>query len=619
MITLWLSLGTKGAIFSLLPFNQLILPERFINFSAFAFAFTAAGLLPIGNRARYARVVAIMILALLDFLPGSGLISGKPYPTQEASLTQISKDLISDSRAALLTYPEPVAPEVYFAGREVALINGWALENTPHHNAFRRTLQAPNWGWEYFTHQLSIWNVGNVILKGNSQELDAAQSGLEKAGFFHSEDKGPYEIWKTENPPGMIQDIPQDRMLIFGDTLNPILNIFPFAEEAGETPILSSDDLADYPAVGLYNFQRIGSNLLSDQSILEQYLDQGGILIVDLSGMEDSIGAARGLLDVSALRISLEDTMSIRWKDEVSGIADDLTLDLGLGNSWSGAIYEGLDEVIAEVAFSDHWYPILGYKTYGQGKIWFIGMNLLYYIQLNGPDYLGDRILDLTLSEVKVSRAVRFESISYKDWMAGPTSVKFKTDSMNQHEEALISYTYSPRWKLRIDGQEVSFDSYENLIKLDLPAGQHTIELQYQPYGTLWPVSGLIIGVLAFTGALTGVFIERRRGDKPEITQTINGIIEDVEYISCPFCGFKLAEIHPSISTDSKQITLNCPICKYQRSPDATTLGQKFSPAERDSQLVDWLHTHDYDPKVVYTKWGFDPDTFFDIVDSQPE
>ena len=619
IIALWLSLGSKGALFSLLPFNHLILPERFINFSAFALAFTAAGLLPIGNRARYARVGAIIILAYIDFLPGSGLLSGKPYPTQEASLSQISKDSINNSRAALLTYPEPVAPEVYYAGQEVALINGWALENTPHHNAFRRTMQAPSWGWEYFTHQLSIWNVGNVILKGYQKELDPAQSSLEKAGFFHSEDIGPYEIWKTENPTGMIQDIPQDRMLIFGDTLTPMLTIFPFAEEAGETPILSSDDLAEYPAVGLYNFQRVGSNLLSDQPILEQYLDQGGVLIVDLSGMEDSIGAVRGFLDVSPLRISLDDSMSVRWKDEGSDIVDDLTLDLGIGNSWSGAIYEGLDVVIAEVAFSDHWYPILGYKTYGEGKTWFIGMNLPYYLKLYGPDFLGDRILDLTLADVNVSRAVRFESIPYKNWIAGPTSVKFITDSMHEHEEALISYTYSPRWSLRMDGQELPFGSYENLIKLDLPAGQHVIEMQYQPYGTLWPIFGLVIGVLTFTGALTCVFVEKRRADKSEITQTFTDNAEEVEYISCPFCGFKLAEMHPSISTDSMQNKLTCPICKYHRTPEATTPGQKLSPPERDSQLEDWLHTHDYDPKVVYAKWGFDPDTFFDPADPSPE
>ena len=34
---------------------------------------------------------------------------------------------------------------------------------------------------------------------------------------------------------------------------------------------------------------------------------------------------------------------------------------------------------------------------------------------------------------------------------------------------------------------------------------------------------------------------------------------------------------------------------------------------------MDWLITHDYDPKVVFTKWGFNPDTFFVPVDLPSE
>jgi hypothetical protein len=63
---LWLSLAPSGVIFSLLPLSQQLLPGRFLNSTAFAFPVAAAGLLPMWNKARLARMAVVVGLVLRD-------------------------------------------------------------------------------------------------------------------------------------------------------------------------------------------------------------------------------------------------------------------------------------------------------------------------------------------------------------------------------------------------------------------------------------------------------------------------------------------------------------------------------------------------------------------------
>jgi hypothetical protein len=614
IISIWLSFGPRGVLFNLLPLSSQLLPERFLNFATFALAIGASGLLPIGNRARWARVIVVVGAVFIDLFPGWGLIGNHPYPYQQALLSDIDcPDGSSDCRIALLTYPEPDSLEVYFAGQDGRLINGWALENTPHHRALRRVLSATEWSPEYLQHILSLWNVGVAVVGGDRQAATFAQSALAQIGFELRQTRGIYEIWVNPQPAGMLQRIPEQRMLLLGDRLPPFLMTYPFAEEAREVYLsrLTPAELQAYAAIGLYRFERSTNAIGEDESLLIEYLQNGGRLILELSGMEEVFGRTLDLLGVNVLRLSFPDTIRIRWTDELAGLPESLPLDVVAPQGWSGAIYQGLDSVYGEVKFGDDWYPILGYKDVGDGRAWFIGLNLLYYAQLQGNFETVTALRDLTLEGLNIDQALRLYSVPYSNFEAGGRSLTFVTDLDEPLENALLSYTYSPRWRASVDGEETAMEVYENLIQISLPEGEHEVHIRYRPFGTIWPILGWIVSLLGVGGLIAATIVERRTF-VPVVGEPVSSLNDEKgKYAPCATCGFLFARLGPPTPITYPFQTVDCPICGLRMDDEGFQPGEEPSGEERRQKLAEWFIEHDYDPKTVYEKWGFKEGDFF--------
>ncbi len=614
IIAIWLSLGPKGVLFNLLPLSSQLLPERFLNFATFALAMGASGLVPIGNRARWARILVILGAVFIDLFPGWGLIANHPYPMDQAILSEIDcPGYQPDCRIALLTYPEPNALEVYFAGQDESLINGWALENTPHHRALRRVLSATEWSPDYLQHILSMWNVGVAVVGGEQRGVEFARTSLEDIGFELQQVKGNYEIWINPKPGGTLQRIPDQRMLLLGDRLPPFLMTYPFAEEAREVSLshLSPDEMQDYAAIGLYRFEHSTSAINQDEDFLTEYLEEGGRLILELSGMEEVFGRTLDLLGVNVLRLSFPVTMRVRWADELGDFPVALPLDVVAPEGWSGAVYQGLDAVYGEVEFGDEWYPILGYKDVGGGRAWYIGLNLLYYAQLQGNEEIVSAIRDLTLEELAINQEVLLEPVNYSDFEAHGRSLSFETKLDESLHQVLLSYTYSPRWRASIDGEEIPLAVYENLIQLSLPRGEHEIRIQYQAFGTIWPILGLFISVLGVIGLVAGGVIERRIF-VPVDEETRSSKEDEIgKYAPCATCGFLFARLGPPTPITYPFQTVDCPICGLRMDDEGFQPGEEPSEDERGRKLSDWLHENDYDPQTVHEKWGFKQGDFF--------
>ena len=614
IIAIWLSLGPEGVLFNLLPLSSQLLPERFLNFAAFALAMGASGLLPIGDRARWARVLVVLGALFIDIFPGWGLISNHAYPIKQAVLSGIEcPQYQSDCRMVLLTYPEPNALEVYFAGQDDQLVNGWALENTPHHKALRRVLSATEWSPEYLEHILSIWNVSVAVVGGEQLGVDFARTALEEIGFEYQQIRGDYEIWIDPQPAGMLQHIPEQRMLLLGDRLPPFLMTYPFAEEAREDSLshLSVDEMQNYAAIGLYRFERSTNEIREDGAHLTEYLEDGGRLILELSGMEEVFGRTLDLLGVNVLRLSFPVTMHVRWADELGDLPIALPLDVVAPEGWSGAVYNGLDAVYGEVAFGDEWYPILGYKDIGEGRAWFIGLNLMYYAQLGGDEEIVTAIRDLTLGELDVNQNVLLEPVEYTNFTASGRNLSFETDLDDTFEKVLVSFTYSPRWRVSLDGEDVPCGVYENLIQLTLPQGEHEIQIVHQPLGTIWPILGLFVSILGVGGLVVGTIVERR-SFIPIVDEGVSSKEDKIdEYAPCATCGFLFARLGPPTPITYPFQTVDCPICGLRMNDEGFQPGEEPSEDERKQKLSDWLNENDYDPKTVHEKWGFKEGDFF--------
>lgn len=612
LVCMWFSFGAPGVAFSLLPLNQQLLPERFLNFTSFAFALSASGLIPFKRRARLARGFILLGLVFIDVFPGLPLLTGRPFPVEQSKLASIScRGEGTTCRGALLTYPDPNALEVYFAGQSVDLVNGWGLENTPHNKAIRRLLGAPEWSPAYFQKLLNQWGVGAAVARGPGAEV--AEQALEDSGFHFALNFADYDVWIDLEPPSPVQIIPDRRMLLVGEDLPPLIMAFPFAEESTVTDFasLELESLERYPVLGLMRFSPSLGDVRQAERQLRDYLEGGGVAIVELSGMEERFGGSLDFLDTGVMRLSLRQDTPIRWREKVDGLPKRMRIQGKSPGGWSGATYRGLDEVFAEIEHQGNWYPVLGYRDIGEGRIWFVGMNLLYYAQLGGEQDLVESLRAWVLEGVEVSTDVEFESVQVESWETSARGLRIRTEARVAIPEALVSYTYSPRWNVEIDGAVTRPGGYENLLKIALPAGPQEVVISYHPFGTIWPVIGLVVGVVTAVALAAGYVFERRTFIPiEEETKEVEADRQE-DFAPCANCGFLLAKVGPPTSITYPFQVVDCPICGLQMNDDGFHAGAELTETERRLALAAWLEEYEYKPEIVHERWGFTPDRFF--------
>jgi len=616
LIGIALSFGPAGVFFSLLPLHDQLLPERFINFSAFAIPVAAAGLLPLGRNLKLIRGVLLVVLVAADLVPSLRLIPGVPYPQEQAVLQTLAAS--GGGRVALLTYPEPGSLEVYFSGQGSDLVNGWALENTPHHLAIRRVLSAPEWGRDYLQALFSRWDVRTIVISGG-EEADPARESATGMGFANTLTLGRYEIWRSEAPSARVQAIPAQNMLIVGDGFSSFLATFPFAEEASSSEFTHgpSGRLDEYPVVGLYRFASNNSDVDDYEAVFRNYLAAGGTVVMDLSGMEDLFGRTTDIFGVQAFRLSFDDRIPIHWEDAGAGLPESLHLADLPEPGWSGAVYEGLDAVLATVEWEGSTFPVFGYKNVGGGRVWFVGVNLLYYAQLTHQDGIRDYIRGNVLAGSRVSMDLTLPPVTVQGYVETATGLHFVYDSP-EPVQALVSYTYSPRWRATVDGIEVDLDSRDHLIRLALPPGTHQVDVRYDPFGTIWPVLGWAAGIFGGICALAALVGEslwrskvRPKRDFLEVFQKPEGPDGSGAYAPCAHCGFRLAESRPPTPITYPFHVSHCPICGAHMDDEGFVPGKDLSREEQAHALHQWLRGNHYDPRIIHTQWGFSLEEFF--------
>ncbi len=611
VLCLWFSIGDRGVAFSLLPLQAQLLPERFLNVGSYLLVAAACGLVPMRRERWVPRAMMLAGLIALDAAPAFSLLRPTAFPHEQALLAGIrhgGADPIG--RIALLIYPEPTAAEVYFAGQSGELLQGWALENTPHQVALRRVLGAPAWGPDYLVSRLSLWDVRTVVV-GGGESAKQAEGVLRDAGYRLEGQLGPYAVWEQGRPSARVQRIPQGQMLVIGDQLAPLLVAFPFAEEVRtqHASWLGLDRVSGSSAVALYRFE-IERDLLAEvEDWLVPYLEAGGRAIIDLSGMEDLVGQTADFLGVHAIRLSLEGSVPLTWDASLKGLPGELVFQGEEGNRWLGAAYQGLDRVLGELTWEGNRYGVLGYRQVGRGQAWFVGLNLFYYARIVGQPEIATALGEAVLAELQVPDTLALEAVPISGYEETPWSVTFGSHA-SEGGSVVLAYTYSPRWKALVDGRAIRLTNYEGLIRFDLPAGEHRVEVLYRPLGSVWPRLGLAVGVLGLVTAVGLVGVERRffrlqAAAKPEI------VAESISHLPCANCGFRLAEVAPPTGITYPFKVVSCSVCGMSMDDEGFRPGVPLTPAARAAALDRWLREHGYDPATVHERWGFSVEDFF--------
>ena len=570
LLCLWLAFGPRGGLFEFIPLKDSLLPERFLNIVAIFIPLIVATT----ARVRLKPIVIMAALALIgavEFVPAWRVVMMRDAPPDESAIASELARGTLDGRVAPLTLPNPTSSQVYLetvvGGHEN--VSGWALENTPQQDAVRRLISASTQSPDYLERILSLWNVDYLVTR--SEGTAREDTFVASLPYEQVDAADTLRLWQRTEPSAFAQVLPDQRMLIIGDNATSWLYAFPFASE-GE-----SADPAKYSPEYLAHFSVIGLNRLAPNSDVEAALGDwvraGNTLIADLSGLGSIYEQGYTLFGVHAIPLALEERPQIRFAPELNTLSSAVSFPLTDG-AWIGATYYGLDQIVASVSYHGEEYPLLGYQQVGAGRVWFVGFNLFYALDVAQQFTARAALADYLLQDTTVKRNLELAPFPVTALERTSSQVQFQYHA-DEATSVVLSMTYFPRWQAQLDGEPFEIGSHEHLALLDLPPGDHIVSLNYDPFG---PVSTLGFAVSAVSLiALGGVAFAMNRqpmkaradreanfADKLELPQPT----PEPEFRDeiCPSCGYPHAIAGPPTEKTYPFISIECPNCGFKMS-----------------------------------------------------
>ncbi|MBN1312552.1 MAG: hypothetical protein JXB30_14145 [Anaerolineae bacterium] len=621
IVAILLSLGLNGPLYPLLPFNTMFMPDRFLDISVIILPMIAAGLLPLGSKGRLPRAAIIAGLVALDSVPVFHLILPHPWPADSAFLAERLATEPDDGRLLHLLHPEPFASDIYMgqivAGKD--LVMGWNLPNTPTHFAVRRAIYAAEYYPAYFQRLLSLWNVRYIMLRPPSDEPTYAQDALRTAGFSRLNQHAGTQLWINPMLGAPLKALVGNQMLVIGDNLTSWLAAFPWAGE-GYSP-----DLGDYDRAYLNRFRVIGLARFQGDSPenlarLEDWVAGGGILIVDLSGIGSAYEQGYSFMGVQAMPVSIFEEHALRWTKELENMPVQANFkDETTGGPWSGASYIGLDNTIVEVDKGNNAsYPLVGYKNIGQGRVWFISLNYLYYLDINQDFEARDQLAGYLINSAQLNTDLALPPIESSSLQANWHSASLLYTA-GQPATAVLSMTYTPRWQATLDGVPITIHNYNRLMLLDLPAGEHQLNFRYSPSETLWPRIGLVVGIASLELLMLVALLGLRRSNL--VPNHVSGQAENLpvtahhskEWLTtCPNCHFKLAAGGPPNGVTYPFNVIRCAVCGYRLDEYGFEAGKIQSQDQRLAIARNWIRSQGWELDSLPDRFGFGPDELFE-------
>jgi hypothetical protein len=180
-------------------------------------------------------------------------------------------------------------------------------------------------------------------------------------------------------------------------------------------------------------------------------------------------------------------------------------------------------------------------------------------------------------------------------------AVSFQYDSP-QDVSVVLSMTYFPRWQATVDGQVIEVLSHEHLMRLNLPAGSHTVALQLHPYNTpiVWLGWGGSLAFVCLT-IMAGLFLRRRpiisTEDRSHIfddhlLQAKIAAVTEYVYAPCPNCHFPFAIQGPPNEKTYPFFSLECLICGFALDYEGLIEGEHEQNINKNEMVRAWLKTY---------------------------
>lgn len=382
--------------------------------------------------------------------------------------------------------------ETYFSTRVYGynVSDGWNIEGTPHNRTiWSYNIALSSDSEEYVMKDLFFWNVRSVYTRKSYQGLMAT---LEKYGFHVSVDPSLQTgsdgiLYTSDRPSSYFLKDPRD-CLVIGPGAIAMAHEYPYMVHEYETDLMKYQmaELERYKVI--YVIEPVLETVSAVDAFEErivQLVNQGIHVLIEPSALQRF-----PLFGVGVNNLKL-DAGSTVLRGTGAQQAEEADIILRAGRQFFSL--NGLDEVDYKLYSGQDraGFDIIGTKQAGQGSVVFIGGRITQY--LKSPSYYiwgfqeEDIVPDVDSLKAIISGLIDrkahnadfipndFEVLS-SEWDYRGGAFAYSTEEPG---EVTVSVTYTPRWKVTLDGKPIRARSRENLVVLDLPAGLHRVRLDY--------------------------------------------------------------------------------------------------------------------------------------------
>jgi len=322
---------------------------------------------------------------------------------------------------------------------------------------------------------LRAYSIKYVIVDSSHPDAKKAEDTLKSLGFEEVYSSGSFKLYSW-NRWGFVE--PKANVLVIGDW--PLdLGV---EYERGSFIDDYADSLEGYSLIILNGYKYRDPIVWKK---LEEYVKNGGVLVVNTFRSPDAEASRLGVKSV---------IVKVFGKANLSSTTYDVYRFSNFtyeGEPWTATAYEGDLTPLLKLGN----LTVVGLKEYGNGRVYFVGLNLPYHAVYTKNEYEAE-VLSGILKDYLSTPKVEYEVLKLGD---GEIALRYAAE---RSTTILISENYYPHWKAYVGGEEVevSKDEEFGLIELSLPAGNHELKLRFEdPYAPLRYVSlGTLIIVLAF-------------------------------------------------------------------------------------------------------------------------
>jgi hypothetical protein len=491
-----LAFGINNPLYQYLPLGDSLFPERFLNFAILLVALLISewgnlcekwGLKIIPRGAIFLGVLAVFVW---DVSPYWTLAKVAQYPDVQSALTSLPA---RGDMSRLDLQGVPGGSVWAFAPLEQTdqpLAYGWSIETTPHLPDFSLINTSIRKSFPQFVvHLYSLWNVRDVVL---SKDEDQLLAELKASGF---EETAAFNDMVCLNSPSISSPVVNlnPSGLVIGRGADTVAQIYPWMNRGKSWYVDENPDAyyAPYRIIYLYDFRY--HNLSAALTRIRSWVSEGKQVVIDMTGR-----VGETFIGVQTQNVRLPKTPVFTAGPDIDFAVDNRMADEPFeyqGADWQGVSYLGLDGNLVQVTDAEgNERPVLGYKQIPEGKVYFLGFNWGAHIQ-STHDRSAANLLDSFFQRANPDRSITLSAFPIQS-MQPPADRWFFTYQTDQAAAVVVSQTWSPHWRVTVDGTPTDAYNLENLNLRYLPAGTHRVEFTYESTSIQWMGWGVTIAVL---------------------------------------------------------------------------------------------------------------------------